>query len=452
VWEHDDQVNVPETRWAKAADGTCLAYNLWGEGPVDLLYVPGWVSHLEVYWEHPLPARFFRRLGQVARVIMFDKRGSGLSDRVTAFPDLETMMDDVRAVLDAAGSERTVLWGDGPDGGGACAVYAASHPSRTQAFVWWQASARSRPGPGYPWQGDEWAGDYSFVETWGTLAGAEQILREVGCPSIARDPEAQRWIAKFYRYAATPGGAFAFQQMYETIDVRGALSSIQVPTLIVKRLEAERAEAEYIAERIPGARLVMLADDEDFPPILGDQDEVFSVVGDFIDSVQEEEAEFDRVLATVMFTDIVDSTVKAVELGDRRWRELVEQHHGIVRGLLSRYRGHEIDTAGDGFFASFDGPARAVRCATAIAHSVHALGIDVRAGLHTGECELIDGKPGGASVVVGARVGALAGPGEVLASQTVKDLVTGSGLAFEDAGEHELKGMPKPWHLYRVVG
>jgi len=447
-------VNVPETRWAKTADGTYLAYQVWGDGPVDLLYVSGWLSHLELYWEHPAPARFFRRLGSVARVIMFDKRGSGLSDRVTAFPDLETMMDDVRAVLDAAGSERTVLWGDGPDGGGTCAVYAASHPSRTQAFVWWQAEACAMSAPDYPFspRGEEDTSDEEILRTWGQMEGAEGILRYVGCPSIAEEPEAQRWISKFYRYAATPGGALAFSRMYDTIDVRGALSSIQVPTLLVKRLERDRPEAEWIAARIPGARVAILADSEDFPPILGDQDEIFSVVGSFLDSVREEEAEFDRVLATVMFTDIVDSTVKAVELGDRRWRELVEQHHGIVRGLLSRYRGREIDTAGDGFFASFDGPARAVRCATAISQAVRSLGIDVRAGLHTGECELIDGKPGGASVVVGARIGALAGPGEVLASQTVKDLVTGSGLAFEDAGEHELKGMPEPWRLYRVMG
>jgi class 3 adenylate cyclase len=299
---------------------------------------------------------------------------------------------------------------------------------------------------------EEEVSDEEFVRTWGQPEGAQGILRRVGCPSIAEDPEAQRWITKFYRYTATPGGALAFSRMYETIDVRGALSSIQVPTLLVMRGEAARAEAEWIASRIPGARIAILAEDQDWPPILGDQDEIFSVVESFLDSVREEESEFDRVLATVMFTDIVDSTVKAVELGDRQWRELVEQHHGIVRGLLSRYRGREIDTAGDGFFASFDGPARAVRCATAIAQAVRPLGIDVRAGLHTGECELIDGKPGGASVVVGARIGGLAGPGEVLASQTVKDLVTGSGLSFEDAGEHELKGMPEPWHLYRVAG
>jgi class 3 adenylate cyclase len=443
---------IPETRYAKAADGTYLAYQVFGEGPVDLLYIPGWASHLEVYWEYPAAARFFRRLATIARVIMFDKRGTGLSDRVTAFADLETMMDDVRAVLDAAGSERTVLWGDGPDGGGSCALFAASHPDRTLALVWWGAEARTAWASDYPWgysQEELDEPDDEMLAAWGNEAGGAYMLRTVGCPSIADDPEARRWIAKFYRYSSTPGGGLAFERMYEAIDVRRVLPAIHVPTLLVKRGEGE--EGRYLASRIPGAKLATLSECDDFPPFLGDQDEVFSVIGSFLASVREEQAEFDRILATVMFTDIVDSTVKAVELGDRRWRGLVEQHHAQVRSLLSRYRGKEVDTAGDGFFASFDGPARAIRCASAIAPSVQSLGIDVRAGLHTGECELIDGKPGGVSVVIGARIGALAGPGEVLVSQTVKDLVAGSGLTFEDHGEHALKGVSDRWHLYRVV-
>jgi class 3 adenylate cyclase/pimeloyl-ACP methyl ester carboxylesterase len=450
-------VNVPETRWAKAADGTYLAYQVFGDGPVDVLYIPGFASHVEIYWEYPAAARFFHRLGQVARVIWFDKRGTGLSDRVTTIPDLETMVDDVRAVLDAAGSKRTVLWGDGPDGGGACAVFAATQPDRTLAFVWWGAMARSAWAPDYPWgdkEEDAARDDRFFEEAWGRLDRAREMLESVGCRSINDEPEAQRWITKLYRYSNTPGGVVAFGRMWGATDVRSVLPAIHVPTAVVKREEdtvwGSADEQQYITQRIAGARAVRVPG-TDFPPFLGDLDATFAVIEDFLDSVRHEEAELDRVLATVMFTDIVDSTVKAVELGDRRWKELVEQHHAHVRGFLARYRGRELDTAGDGFFAAFDGPARAIRCATAIEEAVHPLGIEVRAGLHTGECEMIDDKPGGVAVVIGARIGALAGSGEVLVSQTVKDLVAGSGLTFEDAGEHELKGVPDRWHLYRVA-
>jgi class 3 adenylate cyclase len=449
-------MELPQTRWATAADGTYLAYQVFGDGPVDVLYVPGWASHLEVYWEHPAPARFFRRLGSIARVIWFDKRGTGLSDRVTAFPDLETMMDDVRTVLDAAGSERTVLWGDGPDGGGACAVFAASQPARTQALIWWQAHARTMWAPDYPWGWDGTIDEYNLsdedlLSIWGTVEGAARMLQSVGCQSMVGDPAAHRWIAKFYRYAATPAGGVAFSHMYETIDVRGVLSSIQAPTLLVKRLESEREEGEHLASRIPGSRLALLSEENDFPPILGDQDEVFRVVGSFLDSVTAEESEFDRVLATVLFTDIVDSTATAAVMGDTKWRALVSEHDRTARGLITRYRGTYVRSTGDGVLATFDGPARAVRCAQALVEAAKPLGIEIRAGAHTGEITFGGADLAGLGVHVAARVTARAGASEVWASSTVRDLTAGSGLGFEDRGEHELKGVPDRWHLYRVV-
>jgi class 3 adenylate cyclase/pimeloyl-ACP methyl ester carboxylesterase len=447
---------IPQTRWAVAPDGTYLAYQVFGGGPVDVLYVPGFASHLEVYWEYPAAARFFRRLGSIARVIFFDKRGTGLSDRVSAFADLDTMMDDVRTVLDAAGSQRTVLWGDGPDGGGACAVFAASHPDRARALVWWEARARVLFAPEYPWglEGtayDGYLSDEELVAVWGTLDGADQMLRYVGCSSLVGEPAAQRWIAKFYRYSATPGWAVAFSHMYDTIDVRTALSSLQVPTLVVKRVAAEREEGEHLAARIPGARLALLSEFEDFPPFLGDQDETFRVVGSFLDSVSDEESELDRVLATVLFSDIVDSTATAAVMGDTRWRTLIEHHDQLARGLVARYRGTFVRGTGDGMLATFDGPARAVHCAQAMVETARALGVEVRAGAHTGEITFGGNDLAGIGVHVAARVAAMAGPGEVWASSTVKDLTAGSGLAFEDRGEHELKGVPDRWHLYRVV-
>ena len=450
-------MEVPKTLYARSGDGAYLAYQVFGHGPVDLLYIPGWATHLEVYWEYPAAARFLRRLGAIARVIWFDKRGTGLSDRVAAFPDLETMMDDVRTVLDAAGSERTVLWGDGPDGGGACAVHAASHPNRTQALIWWQAAARTMWAADYPWGWPEEGGgendvdDETLLSIWGKLEGADLMLRMVGCGSIAAQPEARNWGAKFYRYAATPGGGLAFERMYETIDVRGALASIQVPALIIKREAADRDEGEYMTSRVPGARFVMLSENPDFPPFLGDQDELFGVIGSFLDSVSAEQAEFDRVLATVLFTDIVDSTATAAVMGDAKWREVVTEHDRLARAIVGRYRGEFVRGTGDGMLATFDGPARGIRCAQALTESVKLLGVNVRAGLHTGEITYGGNDLAGIGVHVAARVASLAGASEVWVSSTVKDLTAGSGVVFEEAGEHELKGVPDRWHLYRVV-
>jgi class 3 adenylate cyclase len=448
-------MDVPKTRWARTIDGAYLAYQVFGEGPTDLLYVPGWHSHLEVYWEQPLYASFMRRLARSFRVITFDERGTGLSERTLGTPDFETMMDDVRTVLDAAASPHPVLWGDGPDGGGSCAVFAASFPDRALAFIWWQACARTLSTVDYPW-GQSLGGvtaDGAFIEqAWGDEQHGAELLEFVGCPSLTDDPAARRWIAKFFRYASTPSGAKAFHEWYLGIDVRAVLPSIHIPTLIAGAVnygaEAHAGDhLRYIASCIPGAVSADLGG-ADFPAFLGDQDRILDQILAFVDSVRREEQELDRVLATVLFTDVVGSTGKACEMGDACWQGLLEKHHATVRALLARYRGTEVSTAGDGFLATFDGPARAVKCAQAICDAVKPLGLEVRAGCHTGEIELLGADVGGIAVHIGARVGALARPSEVLVSSTVKDLVAGSGLVFSDRGEHELRGVPGSWHLY----
>ena len=441
---------IPQTRYAKASDGTYLAYQEFGEGDLDLLWVPGFATHLEVFWEYPPAARFLRRLATFARVIWFDKRGTGLSDRVGRLPDIETTLDDVGAVLDAAGSERAVLFGE-TEGGGTCAVFAASFPERCSALIWWGASPRSAWAPDYPsgLTEETFADEEVFMEqAWGSEDAVAELVRRVGGASIADDPEARQWWAKLYRYSATPGAAVTLARMWFETDVRNILPAIHVPTLIIS--SQQREDYANTATSIPGAMLVEVPSPEQ-PPWRGDQDALFSVLGRFLDSVRDERTAFDRVLATVLFTDIVGSTDKASSLGDRGWKDLLEKHHALVRGLLARFGGREVDTAGDGFFATFDGPARAIRCATAIADSVRRLGLEVRTGVHTGEVETIAGKVGGIAVMIGARIAGIAAPSEVLVSATVKDLVAGSGLSFEPRGEHELKGVPDRWRLYRVM-
>jgi class 3 adenylate cyclase len=442
---------IPETRYAKAGDGTYLAYQAFGEGDQHLLWVPGFATHLEVFWEYPPAARFLRRLATIARVIWFDRRGTGLSDRVSRLPDLERMTDDVGAVLDTAGSERAILFGEGGDGGGVCALFAASFPQRATALIWWGASPRSAWAPDYPWgiTVEQFLADEAFIEeAWGSNDTVAELVRRVGGASIADDTEARQWWAKLYRYAATPAAAVALSRMWFETDVRNILPAIHVPTLLIS--SQQREEYANTASSIPGAVLAEVPS-PDRPPWRGDQDALFSVLGRFLDSVRDEKVAFDRVLATVLFTDIVGSADKASSLGDRAWKELLERHHSLVRGLLVRFGGREVDTAGDGFFATFDGPARAIRCAIAIAESVQRLGLEVRTGLHTGEVETIAGKVGGIAVMIGARIGAIAEPSEVLVSSTVKDLVAGSGLSFEPRGEYELNGIPDRWWLYRVV-
>ncbi|HEY6567643.1 MAG TPA: adenylate/guanylate cyclase domain-containing protein [Actinomycetota bacterium] len=449
-------MTTPETRFATTGDDARIAYQVFGQGSIDLVWVPGFVSHVEAMWRFPPLARFAQRLGAMARVIAFDKRGTGLSDRFALgyIPDMETRMDDVRAVMDAAGSERAVIFGIS-EGGPLAMLFAATYPERTVALIAYGASARSAWAPDYPGGKKAEAVEQEIVDAkrrWGQEGWAREQLLEWGAPSVADDPDAVAWFSSFVREGASPESYESLERMNEELDVRPILGAIRVPTLILNRsgdLDI-RAPGSYLAERIPGSTLVELPGD-DHMPWFGSEDDVSGAIGAFLDEVRHEEAFLGRVLATVLFTDIVDSTASAASEGDLRWREVVDEHDRIVRGLIARYQGREIKTMGDGFLATFDGPARAIRSATSIVEAVRRLGIEVRAGLHTGECEMLGDDVGGISVAIGARVGAKAGPSEVLVSQTVKDLVAGSGLRFEDAGEHELKGVPDRWRLYRVV-
>jgi class 3 adenylate cyclase/pimeloyl-ACP methyl ester carboxylesterase len=450
---------MARTRWATTVDDASIAYQDFGEGPVTLLVIHGWISHLEVYWEQPRFARFMRRLSRNLRVLQFDKRGVGMSDRFARLPDLETRMDDVRAVMDAAGVERAALFGYGTGGPPLAVLFAAAHPERTLAACM-DGNILERRDADYPWGWDEDEFEHlvnNVADNWGDEERtADFVSFGFGdAPGeVPADPEFFRWCAKFARFSATPSSYAAFARMWYETDVRDVLPSVQSPALVLYRKDAcsfsGRDQGAYLADRIPGARLTGVPG---IAPVvwIEDPDPYVAAIEKFLASVRAEEAELDRVLATVLFTDIVGSTAKAAGMGDRGWRDLVQRHHATVRALLARYRGKEMGTAGDGFFASFDGPARAVRCAGAIIDAVRPLGIEIRAGIHTGECNVIDGEIGGMAVHIGARVGSLAGPSETLVSQTVKDLVAGSGLAFEGIGEHELKGVPDRWRLYRVV-
>jgi class 3 adenylate cyclase/pimeloyl-ACP methyl ester carboxylesterase len=445
----DSSMGTPQTRYAKTSDGVHIAYQVLGNGPVDFVYVGPWVTHLEYRWELPQYTSYLRRIASFSRLILFDRRGVGMSDPVAAdqLPSLETRMDDLRAVMDEVGSERAVIYG-ASESGALDLLFAATYPERTVALVIHGSfpSGKKEPEAPWGWTTDEYAAEIEAIErSWGTES---YIRREF--PSIANDEPLVRWLTAYTRRGASPGAAVSVTHMdYET-DVRYVLSAIHVPTLILHRVEDDPESNRYMAEHIAGAEYVALPGQEHIP-YLGDQDSVLNEIERFVKGVRADEGSLDRVLATVLFTDIVNSTQKAAELGDSEWRALLEEHHATVRRLLARYRGAEVDTAGDGFFATFDGPARAIRCAQAIREAVARLGLEVRAGLHTGECETIDGKVGGIAVVIGARVGAEAGPSEVLVSRTVKDLVAGSGLTFEDTGEHELKGVPDPWQLFRVM-
>jgi class 3 adenylate cyclase len=449
-------MDVPEVRYARNGD-IALAYQVVGDGPVDLVFLPGFVHNLEITWEHPASARFLRRLSSFSRLILTDRRGTGLSDRLSPqdLPPLEVLMDDLGVVLDAVGSERTVVFGFS-DAGCVCALFAATYPERTIGLIAYDTAARGTAAPDFPWQWSEAEWEPYFEELaarWGTTDYARETMAWFN-PSFKGDERTVAWWARMQRLAASPNSAVAIERIWHEIDVRPVLPTIRVPTLVMHRREdaiEEIGAGRDFAQRIPGARLVEL-DGADNAPWAGDQDAVLDEIERFIGRVRDDEADLDRVLATVLFTDIVSSTAKASELGDRRWHELLERHHAEVRTHLSRYRGREVDTAGDGFLATFDGPARAVRCALAIAEGVRQLGLEIRAGIHTGEVQMDGDDVRGIAVHVGARVGAIAGASEVLVSSTVKDLVAGSGLAFEDAGEHELKGVPDRWRLYRVVG
>ncbi len=437
----------PETRYAKSGD-VHIAYQVTGSGSFDLVLVPGFVSHVELMWAHPRPAYFLHRLASFCRLICFDKRGTGLSDRVAAIPLLEERMDDVRAVMDAVGSQRAALLGIS-EGGPMCALFAATNPLRTSALILYGAMARLAWAPDHPWgrKFDDHEPRLKSLETaWGTGA----VLSTYN-PSLAADEPYRRWLAAYERASASPGAALAVSRMNWEIDARPVLPIIRVPTLVLHRTDDPQIKVEhgrYIAAHIPGAKCVELPG-IDHAPWAGDTDSVLDEIEEFLTGVRHG-PEPDRVLVTVLFTDIVGATEHAAQLGDRRWRELITQHHALVRQRLERFRGREIDTAGDGFLAVFDGPARAVRAAGAIGDALRPLGVSIRAGVHTGECEMIGDKVGGIAVHIGARLAALAAPNEVLVSSTVKDLVAGSGLRFDDRGVHNLRGVPESWRLFAL--
>jgi class 3 adenylate cyclase len=441
---------APKVRYARSGEVN-IAYQVLGEGPIDLVYVMGWVSHLEAFWMDPAQERFFRRLASFSRLILFDKRGTGLPDRVAInqLPTLEERMDDVRAVMDAVGSKQAALFGVS-EGGPMCALFSATYPQRTSALIMYGSYAKRVWDPEYPWapRPEERQRWYDQLEQgWGGVVDINTLA-----PTAAGDPRFREWWATYLRMSASPGAALALGRMNTQVDIRHVLPTIRVPTLIVHRVgdrDIDVGGARYMAERIPGAKYVELPGD-DHLPFVGDQDSILDQVEEFLTGASHH-FEPDRILATVLFTDIVGSTERAAALGDRRWRELLELHNRLVRGQLERFRGREVDTAGDGFLATFDGPARAIRCAIACRDELAQAGIQVKAGLHTGECELVGDKVRGISVHIGARVASLAAPGEVLVSSTVKDLVAGSGLEFEERGTHQLRGVPGEWRLLAVI-
>jgi class 3 adenylate cyclase len=436
-----------KTRYARSGD-IDIAYRVLGDGPLDLVWVTGFVGHLEAVMEQRDARRFFERLASFSRLIMFDKRGMGMSDRPPGPPTLEQGMDDVRAVMDHAGSERASIVGVS-EGGPMAMLFAATHPDRVSSLVLYGTYARILEGDGY---------EIGIPEE--VLDGLLEVIREdwggpvaidLFAPSVADDADYREWWASFLRQGTTPRGAQDLIGMYKQIDLRHVLPAIAVPTLVLHRtgdLVAHADSGRYIAKHIPGARFIELPGD-DHLPIVGDVDSIADEIEEFLTG-ERHARDVDRVLATVMFTDIVGSTESAARLGDRHWGDLVARHDALVRRQLERYRGRPVKTLGDGFLATFDGPARGIRCAQEIAQSVRALGIEIRAGLHTGECELVGDDVAGMAINIGARVSSLAGPGEVLVSGTVKDLVFGSGIGFVDRGEHRLKGVPGDWRLYAV--
>jgi pimeloyl-ACP methyl ester carboxylesterase len=440
----------PETRYARSGD-VWIAYQVVGEGRFDLVFVSPYLTHVELQWTLPGFADTLASLASFARLIRFDKRGVGMSDRVSGAPTLEARMDDVRAVMDAAGSKRAALFGVS-EGAPMSLLFAATYPERTAALVLRSAVPRTMWAPDYPWgrTEDEYRQALERdLRLFGTREQATEVVRTLG----RFDDNETRALVDYFRWSGSPGSVEALARMNREIDVRHVLPAIRVPTLVMHGRDDEVVPVEvgrYVADRIPGARLIELPETGHLA--LRGSGAIENEIERFLTEVWEgggwEETEPDRVLSTVLFTDIVRSTERAAELGDRAWRELLERHHAVVRRHLVRFRGREVDTAGDGFCASFDGPARAIRCACAIVEGMREIELDVRAGLHTGECELVDGKVAGIAVHTGARVASHASPGEVLVSSTVKDLVAGSGIRFDDRCARELKGVPGEWRLF----
>lgn len=440
-------IPAADIRYAKSGS-VSLAYQTFGGGDVDLVLAPGYISNLEANWEEPNYARFLERLASRFRVVVFDKRGTGLSDRVPA-ATLEERADDVRAVMDAVGAERAALLG-WSEGGSYCAFFAAREPERVSHLILYATPPRLLRSDdyhaGWPLKLFEEILDATET-TWGTDAVAGWVN-----PSVAEDEDYRRWFGHMQRLAASPSSAREMMAGLRDLDVRDVLPFIQVPTLILHRVEERWVlvdHSRYLAEHIPGAKYVELPGGDHWP-WMGDSDAAIEEIEEFVTGTRSLR-EPDRVLATVLFTDIVDSTRRAADLGDRRWRDLLERHNQVVRKGLQRFHGVEVKTIGDGFLATFDGPARGIRCARAVVDEVGRLGIDLRAGLHTGECEAMNGDLGGVAVHIGARVAAKAEAGEVLVSSTVKDLVAGSEIIFQERGEYELKGVPGHWHLFAVA-
>lgn len=431
----------PITQYAKSGD-VHIAYQAFGDGPINLVMVPGFVSNVENYWEQPDFARFLNRLASYARVVTFDKRGTGGSDRVTELPGLDVRMDDLRAVMDAVGMEQAALLGIS-EGAPLSILFAATYPDRCHALALYGSFSRFS----YWFPTDEaLAAFFGYVEkAWGTGGSVQRFA-----PSRANDAAFQRWWGRNERLGASPAAVTALMRMNSQIEISGILPAVRVPTLVIHRTGDQTVSVEGgrdVAANIPGARLLELPGNDHIFYVGDNAEDISDAIEEFLTGSRGPVVT-DRVLATVLFTDIVGSTEKATELGDQRWHHLLDDHHATIRRVLARFRGHEVKTTGDGFLATFDGPARGVRCACAIAEEIRPLGIEIRAGLHTGECEMMGDDVGGIAVHIGARVAALAGAGEVLVSSTVKDLVAGSGLRFGARGGHSLKGIPGDWQIF----
>ena len=441
-------VESPETDYAVTSGGVYLAYQTLGSGPPDLVWQPDWPGNIDFEWEPVDGVSFVRDCASFSRVIMHDHRGIGLSSRDVALPDLETRVADLRVVLDAVGADRVVLCGIF-NSGGVNVLFAATYPERVQSLVWIEPGARTVPAPDYPWGADEEyrEAELAVVEQWGTSRyGRAHVEHQSSQGNLIPDEYAEM-TAKQSRNACTPDVAKQMNEIWYDIDVRGVLPAVRCPTLLMSRAHWGQDEVAYIASLMPNAKVRSLPPGTWSAKQLNAQtEEVRRFIG-----IEPPLPALDSVLASILFTDIVGSTARQASLGDAAWKALLEQHHAAVRHEIERWHGSEVDTAGDGFYATFEGPVRAVRCALDVGSRVRDLGLEIRAGVHVGECTLIDGKVGGLPVTIGARIAALAAASEVLVSQTVKDLVPGSGLAFESAGQHELKGVPDSWNLYRVT-
>ena len=443
-------MNPPDVSYARSG-AVAIAYQVVGSGPIDLVFVRGITGDLLSTWEQPLLVRHVEGLAAVGRVLMLDKRGTGLSDRVREVQSLETTMDDVRAVMDAVGSERALLW-SGSTSTGLSILFAATYPDRCAGLALIDPRIRGTRTPDYPWAPtqEEWRRQLAEVHAgWGERGYLERLARE-WAPEGAADEAFLDWFVWHMRRSLSPGAALTAFRTAMELDVSDVLAAVRVPTLIFPRPSLP-GPAFYAAERIRGAEIAELPAFQGVYTWVNDaaHEATMAATARFVSRLTRR-SPTERVLATVLFTDIVGSTELAARLGDSAWRELLVRHHAIVRRELARFHGRELDTAGDGFFAAFDGPARAVLAAAALRDPLRAIGLEVRAGLHTGECEVSDGKIVGIAVSIGARISSLAGPGDVLVSSTVKDLVAGSGLHFEDRGEHELKGIPESWHLFAL--